>query len=78
VEDAEGNQREVEVAPLSNYNIIVLDQNLKNNSFVSFINTNVYRAGETYDANVVGTSFSIRNKKNSLMVSGNGAYNKKF
>jgi len=78
VEDAEGIRREVEVAPLSNYNIIVLDQNLKNNSFVSFINTNVYRAGETYDANVVGTSFSIRNKKNSLMVSGNGAYNKKF
>ena len=78
VEDAQGNRREVEVAPLSNYNIIVLDQNLKNNSFVSFINTNVYRAGETYDANVVGTSFSVRNKKNSLMVSGNGAYNKKF
>ena len=78
VEDAEGNRRDVEVAPLSNYNIIVLDQNLKNNSFVSFINTNVYRAGETYDANVVGTSFSIRNKKNSLLVSGNGAYNKKF
>ena len=58
VEDAEENRREVEVAPLSNYNIIVLDQNLKNNSFVSLINTNVYRAGETYDANVVGTSFS--------------------
>ena len=31
---------------------MVLDQNLKNNSFVTFTNTNVWRAGSFYDANV--------------------------
>jgi hypothetical protein len=78
VKDSEGQEREVEVAPMSNYNIIVLDQNLKNNSFISLINTNVIRNGSTYDANVIGTSFGIRNKENSILVVGNGAYNKKF
>ena len=44
--------REVETNPLTNYNVLVLDQNLKNNSSVSFVNTNVLRFGSEYDANV--------------------------
>jgi hypothetical protein len=40
VEDNAKQKREIETAPLTNYNIIVFDQTLKNNSSVSFINTN--------------------------------------
>lgn len=51
--------------PLTNYNIIVLDQTLKNNSAVSFINTNTLRSGSDYDANVSAAVFDFNNKKNS-------------
>lgn len=46
------NKQLVETGPLSNYNVFVIDQNLKNNSSITFTNTNVMRNGETYDANV--------------------------
>ncbi len=73
VRDYDGNQREIESNPLSNYNVIVLDQNLKNNSFVSLINTNVWRSGHTYDANVTGGMFSFQDKQNKYRVSGKAA-----
>jgi hypothetical protein len=46
------NEYEVETSPLTNYNIIVFDQTLKHNSSVSLINTNVWRSGHDYEANV--------------------------
>lgn len=52
ISDSSGNQRQVQTNPLTNYNIFVLSQNLKNNSVVSFINTNVIRQGDARDANV--------------------------
>jgi hypothetical protein len=57
--------REVEISPWTNYNIFVLDQTLKNNSSVSFINTNVLRSGADYDANVSAAMFDFNNKKNT-------------
>ncbi len=73
--------REIETNPLSNYNVFVLDQNLKNNSSVTLINTNVWRKGEgddNYEANVSGSLFRIANKKNSYEVSGGGAVSQKY
>jgi hypothetical protein len=70
IEDQAGNKRKVETSPLTNYNIVVLDQNLKNNSSVSFINTNVLRSGADYDANVSAALFNINNKKNVYNVNG--------
>ncbi|NNE56403.1 MAG: hypothetical protein HKN32_10310, partial [Flavobacteriales bacterium] len=70
--------REVEISPLVNYNILVFDQNLKNNSYLTLVNTNVMRDGATYDANVTGVNFNLRNESNSIQVEGGGAYNKKF
>ncbi len=78
VTDSLGNEKTVDYYPLTNYNVVVFDQNLKNNSFVSIINTNILRSGNTYDANVTGIQFDIRNKKNSYSLSGSGAYNKKY
>lgn len=66
VQDPSGNKRKIKTNPLTNYNIIVLDQTLKNNSSVSLINTNVTRAGSDYDANVSAGLFNFNNKKNSF------------
>lgn len=55
-------QREVETSPLTNYNIIALDQTLKNNSSVFFINTNVLRNGNDYDANVSAAMWDFYDK----------------
>lgn len=64
VENDKGGTRKLETNPLTNYNILVLDQSLKNNSSVSLINTNVWRSGKDYDANVTAAIFDIYNKKN--------------
>lgn len=62
--------RKVETSPLTNYNIVVLDQTLKNNSSVSLINTNVLRSGADYDANVSAALVNLNNKKNTYNVYG--------
>jgi hypothetical protein len=69
-----GEDIRVEINPLTNYNILVADQNLPNNSFITLINTSVLRSGSTYDANVTGTEFRIRTKDNRFQWSGGGAY----
>lgn len=63
----------VETSPLTNYNVTVIDQNLKNNSSIALINTSVLRAGSTYDANVTGLNWNLKNKKNSYGLSGDFA-----
>lgn len=63
-----GEERSVETSPLTNYNVLVIDQNLKNNSSITFTNTNVWRSGYTYDANVLslGTNLLTKNLKYNL------------
>ncbi|RNL50563.1 DUF5916 domain-containing protein [Pedobacter jejuensis] len=72
VEDANGNLRNVETQPLTNYNILVFDQSLKNNSSATFINTNVLRQGSAYDANVSALLFNLNNKDNKYFINGGG------
>jgi hypothetical protein len=69
-----GKSRTVEVDPLSNFNIIVLDQNLKNNSSISLVNTSVLRKSDDRNANVSAVLFSLFDKKNVYSVSGNIGY----
>ena len=64
----DSTNREIVVSPLSNYNVLVLDQNLKNNGFITFTNTNVSRAGEFYDANVSGISTKFNSKNNDYFI----------
>lgn len=52
--DSSGNKREALAHPLTNYNVFVLSQNLKGNSNVSLVNTNVYRPDLNQFANVSG------------------------
>lgn len=56
--------------PLTNYNILVIDQQFNGNSSVSLINTNVTRNGYFRDANVTGALFDISNKANTYNYSG--------
>ncbi|MDX2360294.1 MAG: DUF5916 domain-containing protein [Crocinitomicaceae bacterium] len=57
IRDSMGNERKFRTNPYTNYNVIVLSQNLRNNSTVSLVNTHVFREGSSRDANVtVGTA----------------------
>src|SRR5690606_11423962 len=58
------------VEPISNYNILVVDQQFNKNSSVSLINTNVTRNGNFRDANVTGLLFNISNKRNTYNLQG--------
>jgi hypothetical protein len=69
-----GEERDILTQPFANYSIVVLDQSLKNNSYVSLINTNVTRAGQTYDANVTGGLFRFANKANTYALDGRVVY----
>ncbi len=71
-EDDHGNQRKIENDPLTNYNVFVLDQTLKHNSSVSFVNTNVLRSGSDYDANVTAGLFNFYDKTNKWNLYGKG------
>jgi len=57
-------EREIMTQPFTNYNILVFDQSLPNNSYVSLINTNTHMKDIGYTANVSGTEFNINDKTN--------------
>jgi hypothetical protein len=65
-----GETREVNTEPLVNYNIISLDQNLKNNSSIYFINLNTTRQGDFVDANVSALGGNLVSKNATYSVSG--------
>ncbi|MEL6986765.1 MAG: DUF5916 domain-containing protein, partial [Bacteroidota bacterium] len=73
-----GINRKVETNPLTNYNVLVFDQNLKHNSSVTFTNTNVLRDGDAYDANVTSLMGDIKNKKNTYGLFTNLAVSQKY
>ncbi len=57
-----GEEREILTDPVTNYNILVADQALPNNSSVYVINTNVTRPSGWDDSNVTGAGATIGNK----------------
>lgn len=58
-----GTKRNVITEPLTNYNVIVLDQQYGNNSSIALVNTNVMRNGDFTDANVNALALDHNNKK---------------
>lgn len=68
-----GKDTTILTEPLTNYNIMVFDQALKNRSSVTFTNTNVMRKGNSRNANVSAVNLSLFDKKNvyNLQWSGN-------
>ena len=71
VNEVTGEERKEILEPLANYNVLVLDQRFQENSSVTFVNTNVMRAGNFRDANVSGLLLDLTNKKNTYNYYGN-------
>ncbi|AWA28869.1 hydrolase [Flavobacterium magnum] len=71
---ATGEKREGVVEPLTNYNVLVLDQRFNQNSSVTLVNTNTLREGHYRDANVAGLLFDLNTKENSYNLSGDFKY----
>lgn len=73
IEDSNGRTRKALTEPYANYNVIVFDQLLKNNSSVYLINTNVIKPLTNRTANVTGTGFTLMDKKTMWAIDGNYA-----
>jgi hypothetical protein len=80
--DLTGDNRKIRTEPFTNYNMIVFDQSLKNNSFVSIANTNVWRGAvkdeDYYTANVTAGEFLLQTDSRLYSVSGQAALSQKY
>lgn len=65
-----GETRKVTTQPFTNYNLIVIDQNLANNSYFTIVNSHVTIPGDSFAANVSGTEFKLGNKQNNYALTG--------
>jgi len=73
-----GATRRIMTQPYTNYNVLVFDQNLKNNSYVTMINTNYWTPADGYCANVTGAESTLRNRKNTFQFFGRFNLSQKF
>jgi Domain of unknown function (DUF5916)/Carbohydrate family 9 binding domain-like len=69
-----GEDSSILTEPLTNYNIVVFDQALKNRSSISFTNTNVLRKGNSRNANVSSLDLSFFDKMNKYNLRWTGRY----
>ncbi|MGF1586136.1 MAG: DUF5916 domain-containing protein [Bacteroidales bacterium] len=72
------DSRYIATQPFTNYNLLVADQTLKNNSFISLINSNVAGSKDGYTANVTGTEFRFFNRSNIFSLRGSGAVSQQY
>ena len=63
-------EREYQTQPFTNYNLIVFDQSLKNNSNFSIINSNTAMPENDYMSNVSAIDFKLKNKAQSYQIRG--------
>ncbi len=73
-----GKDSVITTEELANYNIIVLDQALKNRSSITLTNTNVLRNGNANDANVTALDVVLYDSKNDYGISVKPRYSKIF
>ncbi len=73
-----GESRKILTEPFSNYNMFVIEQALKNSSFVNFFNTNVYRPANHYSANVSSSELRLADKSNTYVIYGLGSVSQKY
>jgi len=69
-----GVPRSIMLSPLTNYNVVVLDQRFRKNSSVSLVNTNVTRENYFRDANVSALLFNLNTKANTYNMQGEMKY----
>ena len=73
-----GNDSTITTEELTNYNVFVLDQALKNRSHITLTNTNVIRNGSQRDANVTGLDLALYDKNNKYGIVLQPRYSKIF
>jgi hypothetical protein len=67
-------QRKELIEPISNYNVIVIDQVINDNSYITFTNTNVSRKGKARNSNVEKLQTQIATKNNRFRFYGDLSY----
>ncbi len=65
-------KRKIQVQPFTNYNTMVVDKTLNNNSYISIINTNITMENNPFRANVTASEFILRDKKKKFSLNGKG------
>ncbi|MBK8845420.1 MAG: carbohydrate binding family 9 domain-containing protein [Bacteroidetes bacterium] len=78
IENEAGESRNVLTSPRTNYNVISLEQQLPNQSSVSFMNLNTTRGKVYDDSNVSALGGRYRNKENTILIEGNAAFSQKL
>ncbi|AZQ64427.1 hypothetical protein EI427_20080 [Flammeovirga pectinis] len=73
-----GERRDVKADPLTNFNIISIEQNLANNSKIGFMNSNVYRGQGYKNSNVTSGDFSLYDRTNTYRIRGFGGLSQEF
>jgi len=78
----DNSTREFVTQPITNYNMIVLDQNLGNGSYISLVNTNVLKSGPStgrnYTANVTAADMRYLDPSKTFSVSAIPAVSQKY
>ncbi len=70
IKRSNGEREKILTEPLTNYNLIIFDQQLKNNSQIYLVNSNVMRDGKSRDANVTKGQVRLENKKHQYSLLG--------
>ncbi len=76
--DATGKERKILTEPFANYNMLVFDQQFKNNSSFYFSNANTMRAGKYDDSNVSAAGCVVTNEKNNYEFTARGGLSQRF
>jgi hypothetical protein len=71
-----GEVEKIQTEPLTNYNILVLDQAFEGRSYLTFTNTNVIRNGSARDANVSALDLALYNRANTHALAGTVRYSR--
>ncbi|HCT29217.1 MAG TPA: hypothetical protein DIW31_00425 [Bacteroidales bacterium] len=78
IEDSVGNRRRILTEPLTNYNVVVFDQQMKNSSSFYLMNTNMIKDKSSNVANVTGSGLTLENKNHSYAMDANVALSQKY
>ena len=73
-----GSKRKFKTQAFVNYNMLVFDQSLKNESYISLINTNVTVPNTNFIANVSGTEFLLKGKTRKYQFNGKALLSQRY
>ena len=74
IKDSTGNKRKMLTQPFTNYNLMVVDKNFGQNSYINFINTNYFQPSTGKIEDVIGTAYKISDPSNYYAFWGNAGY----